>query len=110
MVTDRGSIRLLLHIINLDLALILETPFRASCLPCQSYVTLVSHPLGLLTSQCDMKARFHKRTWRTRKKVIIWTPLDEDKNDDDDVGTGWARPMIRPPLQAFDDYHDIDDM
>lgn len=58
----------------------------------------------------DMKARFHKRTWRTRKKVIIWTPLDEDKNDDDDVGTGWARPLIRQPLQAFDDYHDIDDM
>ncbi|KAF2854968.1 hypothetical protein T440DRAFT_514025 [Plenodomus tracheiphilus IPT5] len=57
----------------------------------------------------DMKARFNKRSWRTRKKVIIWTPLDKEK-DDDDVGNGWARPQIRPPMQACDNYYDIDEM
>lgn len=57
----------------------------------------------------DMKVRFNKRSWRTRKKVIIWTPLDKEK-DDDDVGNGWARPLIRPPLQACDNYYDIDEM
>lgn len=57
----------------------------------------------------DMKARFNKRSWRTRKKVIIWTPLDKEK-DDDDVGNGWARPQIRPPMQACDNYYDVDEM
>jgi hypothetical protein len=57
----------------------------------------------------DMKARFNKRTWRARKKVIVWTPLDAEK-DEDDVGNGWARPQLRRPAQSFDDYHDIDDM
>lgn len=57
----------------------------------------------------DMKARFNKRSWRARKKVIVWTPLDADK-DDDDFGTGWARPQIRRATQAYDTYHDIDDM
>jgi hypothetical protein len=57
----------------------------------------------------DMKARFHKRSWRVRKKVIVWTPLDAEK-DDDDVGNGWARPQIRRPPYGFDDYYDIDDI
>ncbi|KAF1833916.1 hypothetical protein BDW02DRAFT_569556 [Decorospora gaudefroyi] len=57
----------------------------------------------------DMKARFNKRSWRVRKKVIVWTPLDAEK-DDDDVGNGWARPQIRRPAQSFDDYYDIDDI
>ncbi|KAH9882801.1 hypothetical protein J1614_000167 [Plenodomus biglobosus] len=57
----------------------------------------------------DMKARFHKRSWRARKKIIIWTPLDKEK-DDDDVGNGWARPQIRPPMQASDNYYDIDEL
>ncbi|KAF1934796.1 hypothetical protein EJ02DRAFT_362907 [Clathrospora elynae] len=57
----------------------------------------------------DMKARFNKRSWRSRKKVIIWTPLDDEK-DEDDVGNGWARPLIRRAAQALDDYHDIDEI
>jgi hypothetical protein len=56
-----------------------------------------------------MKARFNKRSWRLRKKVIVWTPLDAEK-DDDDVGNGWARPQIRRPPYGFDDYYDIDDI
>ena len=58
----------------------------------------------------DMKTRFKKRSWRVRKKIIIWTPLDHDKNDDDDLGTGWARPQIRPPPQAYDNYADVDEI
>ncbi|CAO2648572.1 Nn.00g078390.m01.CDS01 [Neocucurbitaria sp. VM-36] len=58
----------------------------------------------------DMKSRFNKRSWRHRKKVIIWTPLDQEKEDDDDMGNGWARPLIRPPQQAVDNYYDIDEM
>lgn len=59
----------------------------------------------------DMKARFNKRSWRARKKIIIWTPLDKEKDDDDDhVGNGWARPQIRQPMQACDNYYDIDEM
>lgn len=57
----------------------------------------------------DMKFRFSKRSWRTRKKVIMWMPLDKEK-DDDDVGNGWARPQIRPPIQACDNYYDIEEM
>jgi hypothetical protein len=57
----------------------------------------------------DMKARFNKRNWRVRKKVIVWTPLDDDK-DDDDVGNGWARPLIRRPPQGTDNYYDIDEI
>lgn len=57
----------------------------------------------------DMKARFNKRSWRARKNVIIWTPLDKEK-DEDDVGNGWARPLIRPPMQVCDNYYDIDEM
>ena len=62
------------------------------------------------TKERDMKARFNKRSWRHRKKVIIWTPLDQDKEDEDDMGNGWARPMIRPPQQVVDNYYDIDEM
>ncbi|KAF1844604.1 uncharacterized protein K460DRAFT_365544 [Cucurbitaria berberidis CBS 394.84] len=58
----------------------------------------------------DMKARFNKRTWRHRKKIIMWTPLDQDKEDEDDVGNGWARPLIRPPPQVVDNYYDVDEM
>lgn len=57
----------------------------------------------------DMKVRFNKRNWRSRKKVIVWTPLDKEK-DEDDVGNGWARPLIRPPPQACDNYYDRDEM
>ncbi|EOA88534.1 hypothetical protein ACJQWK_01511 [Exserohilum turcicum] len=57
----------------------------------------------------DMKARFNKRTWRVRNKVIIWTSPDSEK-DDDDVGNGWARPQLRRPPYGFDDYYDIDDL
>lgn len=56
----------------------------------------------------DMKARFNKRNWRARKKVIVWTPLDAE--NDDDFGNGWARPQLRRAAQAFDVYHDINDM
>ncbi len=58
----------------------------------------------------DMKARFKMRAWRVRKKIIVWTPLDHDKNDDDDLGTGWARPLIRPPALVYDNYADIDEI
>lgn len=58
----------------------------------------------------DMKERFNKRTWRTRKKVLIWNPLDAGERDEDDVGNGWARPLFRRPPQAYDTYFDIDEM
>jgi len=56
----------------------------------------------------DMKLRFSKRSWRVRKKVVVWTPLDAGK-DEDDVGNGWARPQLRRPPYGFDDYYDIDE-
>lgn len=58
----------------------------------------------------DMKARFNKRSWRTRKKVLIWNPLDVGDRDEDDVGNGWARPLFRRPPLTFDTYCDIDEM
>ncbi|CAN9179620.1 unnamed protein product [Alternaria alternata] len=65
--------------------------------------------IAWIRKERDMKARFNKRSWRLRKKVIVWTPLDAEK-DDDDVGNGWARPQIRRPPYGFDDYYDIDDI
>ncbi|EUC33693.1 hypothetical protein COCCADRAFT_26052 [Bipolaris zeicola 26-R-13] len=57
----------------------------------------------------DMKARFKKRTWRVRNKIIVWTSPDSER-DDDEVGNGWARPQLRRPPYGFDNYYDIDDM
>lgn len=83
----------------------------------KALIVLVKRGDNAVISKCaigfskerDMKARFNKRTWRSRKKVIIWTPLDQDKSEDE-FGTGWARPTIRPPLQICDQYNDIDEM
>lgn len=56
----------------------------------------------------DMKARFNKRTWRVRNKVVVWTSPDSE--NDDDVSNGWARPQLRRPPYGFDNYYDIDDI